>query len=63
MAAKQLQFDIAAREALLQGVDKLANTVKVTLPPRSIRRQTAPRRVSASVPPGRCASAVPRPRV
>ena len=34
MAAKQLQFDIAARDALLRGVDKLADTVKVTLGPQ-----------------------------
>ncbi|HEY7728486.1 MAG TPA: chaperonin GroEL, partial [Candidatus Eisenbacteria bacterium] len=32
--AKQLQFDSAARGALQRGVDKLANTVKVTLGPR-----------------------------
>src|SRR5512143_1547221 len=32
--AKQLQFDSAAREALQRGVDKLANTVKVTLGPK-----------------------------
>ena len=32
--AKQLRFDSAAREALQRGVDKLANTVKVTLGPR-----------------------------
>ena len=32
--AKQLQFNSAAREALQRGVDKLANTVKVTLGPR-----------------------------
>jgi chaperonin GroEL len=34
MAAKQLQFDIRARDALLAGVDKLANAVKVTLGPQ-----------------------------
>ena len=34
MAAKQLEFDIAARDALLRGVDKLADTVKVTLGPQ-----------------------------
>jgi len=34
MAAKQLQFDMAARESLLRGVDKLADTVKVTLGPQ-----------------------------
>ncbi|AUI49596.1 chaperonin GroEL [Arthrobacter crystallopoietes] len=32
--AKQLKFDDAARKALEAGVDKLANTVKVTLGPR-----------------------------
>ncbi|MBI2503674.1 MAG: chaperonin GroEL [Candidatus Latescibacteria bacterium] len=34
MAAKQLQFDVSARDALLRGVDKLADTVKVTLGPQ-----------------------------
>ena len=29
--AKQLKFDVAARESLMKGVDKLANAVKVTL--------------------------------
>src|SRR5246500_4592456 len=33
MAAKQLQFDEAARHALLRGVEKLANAVKATLGP------------------------------
>ena len=32
--AKQLQFNSAARDALQRGVDKLANTVRVTLGPR-----------------------------
>ena len=32
--AKQLKYDVAAREALLKGVDKLANAVKVTLGPK-----------------------------
>ncbi|MCQ2061330.1 MAG: chaperonin GroEL [Fibrobacter sp.] len=32
--AKQLKFDVAAREALMKGVDKLANAVKVTLGPK-----------------------------
>ena len=32
--AKQLKFDVAARESLLKGVDKLANAVKVTLGPK-----------------------------
>ncbi len=32
--AKQLKFDVAAREALMNGVDKLANAVKVTLGPK-----------------------------
>jgi len=34
MAAKQLSFDLAARDSLLRGVDKLADTVKVTLGPQ-----------------------------
>ena len=34
MAAKQLQFDMSARESLLDGVDRLADTVKVTLGPQ-----------------------------
>jgi len=34
MPAKQLQFDISARDALLRGVDKLAEAVKVTLGPQ-----------------------------
>ena len=33
MAAKQLQFDEAARQALLRGVEKLARAVKATLGP------------------------------
>src|SRR5471030_1845297 len=33
MAAKQLQFDEAARHALLRGIEKLAKTVKATLGP------------------------------
>ena len=32
--AKQLEFDVAARDALKRGVDQLADTVKVTLGPR-----------------------------
>ena len=34
MAAKQLLFDMAARESLLEGVDRLANAVKVTMGPQ-----------------------------
>ena len=34
MAGKQLAFDMEARKALREGVDALANTVKVTLGPR-----------------------------
>jgi len=34
MAAKQLQFDVAARDSLLRGVDKLAEAVKATLGPQ-----------------------------
>jgi chaperonin GroEL len=33
MAAKQLQFDESARQALLRGVEKLAKAVKATLGP------------------------------
>ena len=34
MAPKQLTFDISARDALLRGLDKLADAVKVTLGPQ-----------------------------
>ena len=34
MAAKQILFDVNAREKLLRGVNTLANTVKVTLGPK-----------------------------
>ncbi|NLG16619.1 MAG: chaperonin GroEL [Fibrobacter sp.] len=34
MAAKMLAFDISAREKLINGIDMLANAVKVTLGPR-----------------------------
>jgi len=34
MPAKQLQFDVPARDALLRGVDQLADAVKVTLGPQ-----------------------------
>ncbi len=34
MAAKQLEFDIAARDSLAEGVDRLADAVKVTLGPK-----------------------------
>ena len=34
MAAKQLLFDTAARDALARGVNQLANAVKVTLGPK-----------------------------
>jgi chaperonin GroEL len=34
MAAKQLDFDVSAREKLANGVDRLADTVKVTLGPK-----------------------------
>ncbi|MCH2660787.1 chaperonin GroEL, partial [bacterium] len=34
MAAKQLEFDMAARDALQRGVDALADAVKVTLGPK-----------------------------
>lgn len=32
--AKEIKFDIEARAQLKEGVDKLANTVKVTLGPK-----------------------------
>src|SRR3989344_3214600 len=34
MTSKQIMFDEHARQALLRGVDKVANTVKVTLGPK-----------------------------
>ena len=34
MAAKEVKFDVEAREKMLRGVDILANTVKVTLGPK-----------------------------
>ncbi|MBW2989757.1 chaperonin GroEL [Candidatus Woesearchaeota archaeon] len=34
MGSKQIMFDENARQALLKGIDKVANTVKVTLGPR-----------------------------
>src|SRR3989338_2331240 len=34
MGSKQIMFDENARQALMRGVDKVANTVKVTLGPR-----------------------------
>ncbi|MFZ5585984.1 MAG: chaperonin GroEL [Thermodesulfobacteriota bacterium] len=34
MAAKELKYDVKAREALMRGVDTLANAVKVTLGPK-----------------------------
>jgi len=34
MAAKEIKYDMAAREKILKGVDTLANAVKVTLGPR-----------------------------
>src|SRR3989339_1621156 len=34
MASKQIMFDENARQALLRGIDKVANTVKVTLGPK-----------------------------
>jgi len=34
MAAKEIKYDMVAREKILQGVDALANAVKVTLGPR-----------------------------
>ena len=32
--AKEIKYDVEARSALKQGVDKLANAVKVTLGPK-----------------------------
>jgi len=32
--AKQITFDLEARDSLKRGIDKLANAVKVTLGPR-----------------------------
>src|ERR1035437_10121525 len=34
MAAKDIRYNVDARERMLRGVDKLANTVKVTLGPK-----------------------------
>ena len=34
MAAKELKFNIEARDLLKKGVDKLSDTVKVTLGPK-----------------------------
>ena len=34
MAAKEIKYDIKAREAIANGVDTLADAVKVTLGPR-----------------------------
>ena len=34
MASKQIMFDESTRKALLNGVDKVANTVKITLGPK-----------------------------
>ena len=34
MAAKEIRYDIKAREAVLQGINTLANAVKVTLGPK-----------------------------
>ena len=39
MAAKQLAFDEEARSAIKQGVDKLADAVKVTLGPKGRKRR------------------------
>src|SRR3990172_10801206 len=34
MAAKEIKYDISARELIMKGVDTLANAVKVTLGPK-----------------------------
>ena len=36
MASKQIVFDDAARKELLEGLDTLANAVKVTLGPKAV---------------------------
>ena len=33
MAAKEIKYDVVAREKIMKGVDTLANAVKVTLGP------------------------------
>ena len=40
--AKEIQYDVEARGALKNGVDKLANAVKVTLGPVSYTHLTLP---------------------
>ena len=34
MAAKEIKYDVKARESILKGVNALANAVKVTLGPK-----------------------------
>jgi chaperonin GroEL len=41
MSVKQLYFGEKARQAMLKGIDTLANTVKVTLGPRGARAALA----------------------
>ena len=38
--AKELKYDVKAREAMMKGVDALANAVKVTLGPKGPRHQS-----------------------
>ena len=47
--AKEIQYDVEARGALKNGVDKLANAVKVTFGPRSGKIASCIRAVIDSV--------------
>ena len=52
--AKDIKFNIDARDAMKQGVDQLANAVKVTLGPRRVvtllsRRSSVPLRSPRTV--------------
>ena len=58
MAAKDVYFASDARERMLQGVNVLANAVKVTLGPKG--RNVVIERASAPPAPPRTASASPR---
>jgi chaperonin GroEL len=58
MAAKQLIFDEAARQALLKGVNKLARAVIATLGPKG--RNVVSTKNSAPPPSPRTASRSPR---
>ena len=39
MAAKEIKYDMVAREKIVKGVDALANAVKVTLRPERPQRR------------------------